>query len=233
VTGLIIFSRFGSTRLPGKALVSIGSRTLLGHVIARARLVTEAAEIVVATSVDPSDDAIASAARTEGVKVFRGSLEDVAQRAVDCASAAGWTAFARVCGDRYFFDSGAIDGAISRMRTSPEPAADLVTNVAEGPVPPGLTVEVVRVAALRRALNESGDAQDREHVTKYFYAHRDRFRLEGVPRPPRIAEGLRFVVDDAADLARARFIEAQLRDSLTADLEVVADVARRWGAVHA
>ena len=48
--GIIIFSRFDSQRLPGKALLDIEGRCLLGRVIDRAKLIKGTNEIIVATS---------------------------------------------------------------------------------------------------------------------------------------------------------------------------------------
>ena len=61
-TGLIVFARMSSSRCPGKMLMPIAGRPLLGLVLDRTRLVKNADRIVVATSTEPGDDAIAVAA---------------------------------------------------------------------------------------------------------------------------------------------------------------------------
>ena len=48
--GAIIFSRFSSERLPGKALIDISGRSLLGRVIDRTREIQGIDKIIVATS---------------------------------------------------------------------------------------------------------------------------------------------------------------------------------------
>ena len=53
------FSRFNSTRLPGKALELINGREMLGWVIDRARLVDDDIPVIVATSSEEQDDQIA------------------------------------------------------------------------------------------------------------------------------------------------------------------------------
>jgi spore coat polysaccharide biosynthesis protein SpsF len=72
-TGLIIFARMGSSRLPGKMLLPIAGRPLLGRVIDRVKCAGGDCPIVVATSTEAADDAIERYARKEGVEVFRGS----------------------------------------------------------------------------------------------------------------------------------------------------------------
>lgn len=226
-TGIIVFARMGSTRLPGKVLADIGGRTLLQRVLDRARLVPDAV-VIVATSTGPEDDAIASLATAEGVAVFRGSLTDVAGRALAAADEFGLERFARVCADRPFFDPALTARALERSKTS---GADLVTTMrspvgaGKSPVPTvpaGLTTEVIRTEALRRLLATTDDATDREHVTRAFYRIDTRFRhdlLEAEVSPG----ALPLVIDTEVDLVRARAVTALLgADSHRADIAQVA-----------
>lgn len=66
-TGLVIFARFDSVRLPGKALADIAGQPLLGHVINRARVVAGALPIVVATTDRDTDDPIVAFADRKSV----------------------------------------------------------------------------------------------------------------------------------------------------------------------
>ena len=227
-TGIIIFARMSSRRLPGKSLVALGDRPLLGRVIDRVRGVPSAAGIAVATSTDPSDDPIAAFARSEGVAVYRGSLDDVLGRGVACARAQGWRAFARVCGDRPFLDPIALDRAIRRMDDAPDGSLDLVTNMIDRAVPPGLTNEVIRTETLDAVRARTSDPHHREHLTRYLYDHAAQFLVEDAGAPPPETAGLRLVVDTPDDLERARFIVAQLDDPAAADLAAIARHARAW-----
>ena len=47
--GAIIFSRYTSSRLPGKALVDIAGRCLLGRVLDRSKLVKGIDHVILAT----------------------------------------------------------------------------------------------------------------------------------------------------------------------------------------
>src|SRR5690606_13327973 len=134
----------------------------------------------------------------------------VARRGYDCAVEREWTAFVRICGDRPFLDPVAIDEAIEEMARKRDDPPDLVSNLLDGPVPVGLTVEVVRTEALGQALRESVDPQDREHLTHYLYANPHRFRLDCVPGPPAVADGFRFAVDTREDLQGAREVVERL-----------------------
>ena len=225
--GAIVFSRMTSSRLPGKALLPIGEQPLLGWVLRRAARAHGIERVVVATSTDASDDAVETFARAAGASVYRGALDNVAGRALGCAREFGFTAFARVCGDRAFLDPGHLELAVRQLTASPTPI-DLVTNTMNGPVPAGLTTEIVRTDALADALEQTSDPQDLEHVTRYFYGHTDRFRIiSGPPVPPGL-EGVRFVVDTQEDLQRTRYIVERLEDPETASLTRIAALARSW-----
>jgi spore coat polysaccharide biosynthesis protein SpsF len=225
--GVIVFARMQSSRLPGKALLALGDRPLVGRVLDRANRVREACGVVLATSTDASDDPLVDFAQSEGVRVHRGSLDNVALRAFECAREQRWTAFARVCGDRPFFEPGDTDRAIARLAEYAGRGIDLVSSRLSGAVPPGLTTEVVRTAALEKALGQTAEPQDLEHVTRYLYAHPEDFRLMGIPVTG-MGEGLRLVVDTAEDLRRARYIIGRLSNPAEASFTDIAVLARAW-----
>ena len=62
--GGIIFSRFDSNRLFGKALIDIEGRALLGRVIDRSKLIKGISKLIVATSERPIDNQIHEFAKT-------------------------------------------------------------------------------------------------------------------------------------------------------------------------
>jgi len=206
-TGLVIFARLDSSRLPGKALLPIGSRPMLGHVFDRARRVGRNTEIVVATTSRAEDEPIVSFCATENVSVFRGSLDDVLKRAVDCADAFGFSAIARICGDRPFFDPIIVRELVDRVAGG---GVDLATTMYPKSYPPGLTAEVVTTPALREVQRLTDDRNDQEHVTAYFYRNAESFRIWNAPPPAGLdVSGVSLVVDDERDLKRARFIAAR------------------------
>ena len=70
---IIVQARMGSTRLPGKVLLSAAGKPMLAHHIDRLRQVRKVDQIVIATSLHHRDDAIAEFAVKYGVAVFLGS----------------------------------------------------------------------------------------------------------------------------------------------------------------
>lgn len=199
--GILVFSRYDSTRLPGKALRPLGGMPLLERVIRRADL-TQRLPVFVATTDRPSDDALVDLAADLDVETFRGSSERVLERAVLAAEAFGLDAFVRLCGDRPLFPVDDMRQASAVMRDAADwHVPDLVTTYLEGVTTRGLVTEVVWTPTLRRMLDQGPTADEQEHVTPYFYAHPDEFRIvQPCPIPTGYAcPG--FAVDTDADLA--------------------------------
>src|SRR4051794_4624918 len=74
----IVQARLSSTRLPGKVLMKLGGRSVLERVLHSAE--RYCAEVLVATSTDPSDDAVSRECERLGAPCVRGSLSDVFSR---------------------------------------------------------------------------------------------------------------------------------------------------------
>ncbi|HEX5425733.1 MAG TPA: NTP transferase domain-containing protein [Candidatus Acidoferrales bacterium] len=169
----VIQARFSSTRLPGKVLRPLVGRPMLVHLFHRLRMAKRVDEIVVATSTENDDDAIVRLCGEIGVRHFRGPLDDVAERLAQAAEEASAAAFVRISGDSPLICPNIVDAVIALYEMED---VDLATNVQARTFPKGLSVEAIRIDALRRAqkLMRLGDA---EHVTPPFYRHASQFRI--------------------------------------------------------
>ena len=76
----IIQARCGSTRFPRKIFAEIDGKPLLWHVVNRLKAAETIDGIIVATTVNPEDDATEAWCRENGVPCFRGSSDDVLNR---------------------------------------------------------------------------------------------------------------------------------------------------------
>ncbi len=210
-TLVVVQARAGSTRLPGKVLMPVGGRPMLAFMLARLEPV-RCDELVVATSTDRRDDAVADVAAAAGVPVVRGSESDVLGRFVAALDAHPADVVVRLTGDCPLIDPAVVNEAIALRATT---GADYASNTLVRTYPDGLDVEVLRADALRAAAAEAVDPVEREHVTPFVYRRPERFRLAAVVGPESLGE-LRWTVDTAEDLDRIRGIVAALADPLTA-----------------
>jgi spore coat polysaccharide biosynthesis protein SpsF len=202
--GLIIFSRFDSIRLPGKALVNIGTKPLLQHVVDRAKNVTEVKKIIIATTERDIDEPIRALAKLNNLDYFCGELEDVAARAIAACERFGFDSFLRICGDRPIFDSDAANKMCVQWR---EINCDMLTTNGENPVPPGLTCELVRLSTFKNYYSKF-TAFDREHLTSYYYNNPQKLSIKVFETPDYLTdtENIRLVVDDEVDVERMKWI---------------------------
>jgi len=201
--GIILQARFASTRLPGKALERIGSRTLLEHCLARL-LSAGVAQVVLATTTNAEDDALAVVARRIGVSVFRGDATDVLGRYTAVAAEFGFDHVIRATGDNPAVDIGGPGRLLGALR------ANAVDYVWEDGLTYGGAVEAMTAAALRHAAQAATHPEDREHVTPYIRRGTQRFRILQMTAPaPLCRPDVRVTVDTPDDLTRMRELFAR------------------------
>jgi spore coat polysaccharide biosynthesis protein SpsF len=170
---VIIQARLSSVRLPGKVLLPLAGRPMLAHLLDRLRVAKRVDRIIVATSTATDDDSITRFCADIGVQCFRGPLDDVAERLAQAAESAEADAFVRINGDSPLMCPAILDSVVELFEAHD---VDLATNVQTRTFPKGLSVEVIRTAALRRAqkMMLAGEA---EHVTPAFYRRASDFRI--------------------------------------------------------
>jgi spore coat polysaccharide biosynthesis protein SpsF len=204
----ILQARTGSQRLPGKVLADVLGRPMLARQIERVRRAKRLGALVVATSDEPSDDAIAALCAALGVRCFRGPLGDVLARFAGAAHAFTEPPahVVRLTGDCPLTDPELIDAVVELHLAS---GVDYTSNALERRYPDGLDVEAMRIEALHAAQRDATSPAHREHVTPYLYLHPERFRLASL-RCERALGELRWTVDEAADLRFVRRVYAAL-----------------------
>ena len=77
---IIVQARMTSTRLPGKVMEIVCDKPLLEHLINRLKTIRSADQIVIATTVNETDNQIVSLCKKLDTLYYRGSEEDVLGR---------------------------------------------------------------------------------------------------------------------------------------------------------
>lgn len=198
-------ARLSSTRLPGKVLLDVAGKPLIQRVVERVRRAQWIDEVLVLTTLHPSDDPLVSRLEELGLPYRRGLLEDVLSRFTALVEEFEPDIVVRVCADSPLIEPDMIDLEIEALRRE---QADLIAfrGNEEGECEGTLGgVSVVSARALLAARN-SQDPRDREHVGSFFYRlHREALRSATLTAPEAYrARGLRLCVDEEPDLELIR-----------------------------
>ncbi|MBI1351768.1 MAG: spore coat protein [Actinomycetales bacterium] len=202
----VLQARMTSSRLPGKVLQPILGAPMVLRQIERVRRATTLDGLVLATSIDPTDDELADVVTALGVPVVRGSLDDVLARFVQAIDTHGIDVVVRLTADCPLASPVVVDRVVSAF--DPE-RVDYVSNTLQPTYPDGLDVEVVKADVLRWVAAHSDDPHEREHVTLGVYRRPDRFRVLNVSGEQDLSD-LRWTVDTPDDLAFVRQVYERL-----------------------
>ena len=172
----VIQARRGSSRLPDKVSLPLAGAPLLVRMVERVQLAQLAGQVVVATTTDPADDALATLCEEHNIPVFRGHPTDLLDRHYQAALAFGADAVVKIPSDCPLIDPAVIDRVLS-FYLDHAADYDFVSNLHPATYPDGNDVEVMPLPALEIAWRKAKRPLEREHTTPFFWENPDRFRL--------------------------------------------------------
>jgi len=219
---VIVQARTGSTRLPGKVLLPLGGRPLLASVLEALLAAQTVAEVIVAVP-ERDLDALGPIVTAAGCAIVGGSEDDVLSRYEKAARTARCATIVRATADNPLVCPELLDEIVGRHFAE---GADLSHYLG---IPPGSGVEVVSAVALFAAAAEAVLPYEREHVTPFIYAHRERF----IVREPDLGldPGLRLTVDTQDDYARVAAILERMGTARPITLRRLLELYRQDAAV--
>ena len=204
-TVAIVQARLGSTRLPGKVLLDLAGEPMLARVVHRLRRAQRLDELVIATTTEPRDDALADLCAARGWPCSRGSESDVLDRYYRAALEAKADVVVRVTSDCPLIEPAIVDLVLAEFAKSD---VDYASNVGEPRTyPRGLDVEVFPFTVLDRLWHEDQNPTWREHVTEMIHQRPELFRTINVCHS-RDWSHLRWTVDTPEDFELVRRIYA-------------------------
>jgi len=166
---LIIQARMGSTRLPGKSMMDLAGKPLLGRILERVKKVNSIDEIVLATPDQEKDDILEKLAIDYGVKSFRGSENDLVDRYYHCAKLYGAEIVLRLPADNPCPEPSEYDRLIEYQLGSNKDFSSNICNFMGNGYPDGIGVEAFTFKALEEVWKTETDSEKREHVALNFY----------------------------------------------------------------
>jgi len=128
---VVIPARFGSTRLPGKPLISLAGKPMIQRVVERARLAKRFDRVIVATD----DERIVKAVEGFGgeARMTRTEHRTGTERVAEVAAREEGDVFVNVQGDEPLLDPHAIDVAVNSLLEEPQASISTVATPIKRP----------------------------------------------------------------------------------------------------
>jgi spore coat polysaccharide biosynthesis protein SpsF len=177
--GIILQARTGSIRLPEKVIRPFfQEQSVLDLLLEKVK--KTGFPVVLATTVNPSDDRICVLAAKHNVPVFRGAENDVLDRFIQTSHQFGFSKIIRVCADNPFLDLAEMKTLIAEFSCSD---ADYLSFQLAGNKPSILThfgfwTEAVRLDALEKVQQLTSEKLYHEHVTNFVYRNPELFNVQ-------------------------------------------------------
>jgi spore coat polysaccharide biosynthesis protein SpsF len=197
-----------STRLPGKVLMPCVGKPMLELMVERVRRSRHIDEIVMATTVNATDEPIVELAKKLGVRFFRGSEFDVVGRVTAAMQETRADIVVRLTSDCPLIDPEIIDQMIRIYEAND---FSHVTNAIIRSYPDGLDVQIASLPVLEKSYALCENDKDREHVFYTVRRNFDKIPTFHVLAPPELCwPQWRWTLDTMEDYRRICRIYEQL-----------------------
>ena len=168
--GIIIQARMGSERLPNKVLMDLSGKPVLKHIVDRVKQSKNVNKIIIATTINPKDDAVVDFCKLEKLNYYRGSEENVLERFLNAAKVFEIDTIIRITGDCPLIDPMIIDEMIDKyLIIKPDILTNAGLDLSKRTYPRGLDTEVFSFSSLKFAHENAKHKYHFEHVTPFIY----------------------------------------------------------------
>lgn len=209
--GVQVICRNNSSRLPGKILKEIQGKPVLQYIIERIETVVDRNSIVISTSIEDTDNTIVEYCKMNKLNYYRGSLNNVAERFLQCALQYGFDYTVRINGDNIFVDPFLLNKMIDIAATG---KYDFISNVKNRTFPKGMSVEIVRTDYYKKRFDSFNSPRDFEHVTINLYENEKKEKYYYVINDIcHEASGLQLALDTHEDFVKIEAVINQIEGS--------------------
>jgi spore coat polysaccharide biosynthesis protein SpsF len=162
---VIVQARMTSSRLPGKVMLPLGDKTVLGQVLTRCRKIEGATAVCCAIPTGILHDVLAVESRHYGCEVFRGAEADVLERYWGAAQYMQADVVIRVTSDCPLISPRVCSQVLN---AHVKEQAEYTCNNMPPSWPHGYDCEVFNFLVLEAAQRCAASSEDREHVTPWI-----------------------------------------------------------------
>lgn len=195
----IIQARTTSSRLPNKVLLNLpynGNKTVLEQVINRVKESKYINKIVVATTINETDNKIEKLCESLQINCFRGSEDNVLSRYYEAATKYKADLVVRITSDCPCIDYKIIDKLIELHLNNNN---DFSSNNQVHSFPHGLDCEVVNYNILVEVFKNATEKYEKEHVMPYIYISNPNKYKIGILKDKNNNHDIRITLDTKED----------------------------------
>ena len=174
-TLLIIQARTSSSRLPGKVLMPVNGKPILEWQTRRVLQTASIDQVVMATSVESSDDEVELIANRCGIPAVRGSLKNVFSRFTKAVDIFGSKIVIRITGDCPLYMPKLCEIMLDEFKRS---SVDYLSNTLAPTDPDGCDIEIFSASALKSLESMQLTSSELEHVTQGLYQRNKDFNCK-------------------------------------------------------
>ena len=148
---LFIQARMSSKRFPGKVLAPINGKPMIKNVYDNCMKVGSLIDdIIITTSKNSEDTPLVLYCKNQGMKIYKGNLENVTLRILNAAKKHNANYIVRVSGDSPFINYKVIRYVLQNIDFS----KDIVTNIYPRSFPKGQSVEIIKKKSLQNIVDK-------------------------------------------------------------------------------
>lgn len=175
---MVVQARVGSIRLPGKSMMELAGEPLVGRILERLLRCKKIDEIILAIPKTAENNVLEKLADKYGIKVFRGSENDLVDRYYQAAKKFNANIVGRFPADNPVPEPNEIDRIIEFHKNSNYSFSSNLSEVNCNGYPDGIGAEMIDFEALKTVWEECRDPNLREHVHLNFYNYSEQKQVD-------------------------------------------------------
>ena len=186
-----------SSRFPGKVLFNFGEHSALEFMIKRLEFVFSRDDILVATTVNESDDRLCEFLSSKDIRYLRGSELDVMDRVMKTARLAGRPKIVSLTGDCPLIDPYVLERMMDNFDKS---HPDYMCNFIPPSFPDGMEIQLFTLNSLDRVGSLYLNEEEKEHTGLVFRNYSELFSTNyEKASPEEFFPGLGLTLDESRD----------------------------------
>jgi spore coat polysaccharide biosynthesis protein SpsF len=210
--GIFIEARTGSTRLPGKILKKINSKTsIIEFLIDRIQASLNFKNLIIITTKKKEDDRIIRLCKKKNILFFRGSTHDLIKRNLDAAKKFQINDIIQLTSDNPFIDINILK-KLKKIYLNKN--YEFVSNSVSGTFPIGSDIRIFKVSSLKK-YSIYVKKKFRQHTCYYFLKNSKKINSHDYLAPIRFRNSkIRLTVDYYEDLIFAKKLVSLIGENL-------------------